>query len=151
MALTAPYLPNSEMAMLAWIKANPAAPPAATTLPGDPASWTATGFVVVRAVGGTGGMYTPERHPVLSLDVWTVNPSPGSQQAPWGKAQALAEQLHRAFFDPARFPIEASWPSYVDAVISSGWPLIEPRKVPGSEAGYAHVSFDAQLDWRPAT
>jgi hypothetical protein len=142
--------PNAEMAAVAWVKQVPGVDPTkvATTLPRDVDAWAATGFVTVSGVGGSPNVHVAMRRPVVSISAWAVTPN--SEKAPWGRAQALAERVFAAFYDPEMFPHRVTFPESVDfypASIRTGHPLAEPRKVPGSEAGYAQVQFDATFAW----
>lgn len=143
------HYPNIEMAATAWVKTIPAIDPTkvATTVPGDPTGWADTGFVQVMAVGGSPAVHTPMRSPTVSVSAWAV--SPGSQKTPWGKAQALAETVFNAFYDPHLFPFVAVFSplDYLPAIVRTGYPLSEPRKIPGNDAGYGQVQFDAMFTW----
>jgi hypothetical protein len=145
--LAPPYAPNAEMVGIAWVKSLPGmdATKVATVVPGDTSKWSATGFVTVTAVGGSPNIYVPMRHPVVQISAWMVREN--SEKAPWGEAQVLAEAIHAAFYDQANLAQTFTWTNYRPAVLHSGYPLQEPRKIPGSAAGYAHVQFDAQLHW----
>jgi hypothetical protein len=140
--------PNGELALVALIKTIPGVPPGkvATTLPGDTSTWGTAGFVQVASVGGSPLLGQPLRAPVLSVSAWCVTPN--SQKSPWGQAQALAELVFEALQADATYPVEPAMPAgYGAARVLSGWPISEPRKMPGSEAGYAHVQFDLSIRW----
>lgn len=147
------HYPNAEMAAQGWIRSVPGVDPTkvATTVPADASLWADTGFVQLMSVGGSPAVHTALRHPTLSISAWAV--APGSQKTPWGKAQALAETVFQAFYDPARFPFVAVFSpmDYYPAMIRTGYPLAEPRKIPGNDAGYAQVQFDAVFTWTVRT
>lgn len=143
----APHSPNADIVLVSWLKTVPGVDPSkvATTLPANPAVWADAGFITVSGVGGTPDVYAPVRRPVMTISAWRV--SLNSEKTPWNLAMALAEHVFRAFYDPDLFPAELTWLTHRPAVLHTGFPVIEPRKVPGSTAGYAQVSFDVQIAW----
>jgi hypothetical protein len=116
-SLQPPYQPSTEQAALVWVKAQPQVPQGAVATS-------------------------------LPTDVnkW-ANTGFNSDKAPWGKTQALAEYVFHQFFDPAAFPLLGTIPNYFPVNVRTGYPLTEIRKVPGNPAGYAQVTFDAQIHW----
>lgn len=144
------YQPNAEMAVLAWVKSLPGvdATKVATTLPGDPTKWSDTGFIVVTGVGGSPLADVKLRRPVVSIACW--GNTPNSDKAPWGRTQALAETVFNGFYSTATFPFRATWDQFLPAIVLTGQPTTEPRKVPGSTSGFAQVQFDATFSWLTA-
>lgn len=142
-----PYRPNAEQAGVAWAKTIPEvdASKVATKLPADVTKWASTGFVVVSNVGGSTPVGIEVRQSVLSFDCYWANPN--SEKTPWGEARALAESVFHGFFIEDLFPQRFEIPSFLPVSVRSGWTNTEPRRVPGSVAGYAHVSFDATIAW----
>lgn len=141
--------PNAEMAMKAWCLSRPSTPAGkvATQLPKLDTDWSATGFIVVRSVGGFPDVDAALRNPVLSLSVFTTKP--GSQSPPWDMAFGLAEQLFAEFYEANAFPYASGFGplDYSPVKIMTGYPLSEPIKIPDSDSAYAQVSFDATISW----
>ena len=138
--------PNSELVAAAYFRALPGIVPAqvAMTLPEDTSKWSDAGFVELTIVGGTPGMYMESRNPVVSVDVWAVNPN--SSKAPWGKAFTLAQTVLDGMYGPVPSSLEI--PAGFDpARVASAYPLSEPRRIENDDASYAHVQFDASLVW----
>lgn len=117
----------------------------ATTLPKDNTTWSASGFVTARTVGGTPGLYTPLRTPVVTVDCWSVNPSSG--KPPWGKANYLAELIDagcRATNMQRTLTLPTNYPS---ARVLSAYLISEPRRAYGDEADYARYVMDMVFNW----
>ncbi|MGH8571199.1 MAG: hypothetical protein ACREX8_01310 [Gammaproteobacteria bacterium] len=144
------HLPSAELLMVAWLKGLPGVPPdgVATTLPGDPATWAALGFVQVTTVGGSPAVHTPLRNPVVAVDCWANNPN--SQKPPWGKASALAETIVSACYGDTAQRVVTMPAGYSNARLMAVYPLSEPRRVPADEAGFARLSVDLSVSWAVA-
>ena len=116
---------------------------AATTLPEDTTSWAATGFLTVHTVGGTPNGYYALRRPVLVVDTWAV--SPGSDKAPWGLANNLAETVVAGpDARGARLTLPGSFPP---ATVLEAQVLTEPRRVYGDTGGLARYTLNVALTW----
>lgn len=149
--------PTSELVAVAWLKGVPGVPESkvATRLPQDNSTWAASGFITVRAVGGTPHLDMPLRQPVMSVDAWAVNVSSG--KPPDGKALQLAERVRMACYGErsgvSGMPSigrDLTLPTgYMGARVISAQVLGEPRIVTESETSYAHAALDVQLDWVP--
>ncbi|GAA3230694.1 hypothetical protein GCM10017691_23880 [Pseudonocardia petroleophila] len=141
------HLPNTDVVTVAWLKTLSSLPPLAiaTSLPGDVASWANTGFVQAMSVGGTPGVHVPLQSPIVQIDCWAATPN--SQKAPWGKAGALAEAVYLAAveFDRRFEPVLPG--DFETARILSVYPISEPRKMTGDEAGFARYTLEIALAW----
>lgn len=146
-------LPSAESVAVAWIKDIPAilANQVATSLPGDINVWAQKGFVQVpMVVGGSPRIYIPVRNPVVQVDCYAT--TVGSSKPPWGMASRLAELIVAATYDQARMNTTLdTLPIEFDQVrVMSAYPLTEPRRIPGDDAGFARYQFDLRLVWRAA-
>ncbi len=141
-----PHLPSAELVAVAWLKTLDGVPSdgVATTLPGDPTVWAANGFVQVGTVGGSPAVHTPLRTPVVQVDCWANNSN--SAKSPWGKSSALAELVVAATYS-IRPRLLVMPEGFHNARLNTAWPLTEPRRIPGDEAGFARVNFDLALSW----
>lgn len=139
------YFPTPEQVAVAWLKTVTGVPAAkvATALPGDTTAWADTGFLTVRSLGGAGDVDLPRALAAVQVDAWacTVN----SQKPPWGLAGHLAGLVWQGCYDqpqPGRFVVlDDFYPARVSAV----FPLSQPRRIPGDEAGFARYELDLQL------
>lgn len=147
------HVPNSELVFEAWLKGIDGVPPngVGTTLPGDNTTWAASGFVQYSVVGGSPGVYVPEREPVFTVDCWAVRLN--SAKPPWGMANNLAETIVEACYQgvdetiPTARVVTISRSGYEQARVQSAYPLTEPRRMPGDEARFARYQFDLALFW----
>ena len=141
------FRPNSELVAVAWLKGlTYLGTRVATELPKNLSGWSASGFVVVSAAGGTGVQYTPMRRPVV--DVQTVAVAPESGRPPWSQSSQMAEQIVAATLDHPTVPRRVTMPSgYRSAFVRSVWVVTEPRRVPGDAGDFARFSMDLALDW----
>jgi hypothetical protein len=141
------YRPNSELVAVAWLKGiSYLGTRVATELPRSLSGWSASGFVVVSAAGGTGAQYTPMRQPVL--DVQTVAVAPESGRPPWSQSSQMAEQITAATLDHPTVPRRVSLPTgYRSAFVRSVWVVTEPRRVPADAGDFARFSMDLAFDW----
>lgn len=151
-----PLRPTAERVAVAWLKALSGIPDnaVATVLPGpDDAgnySWAASGFVqVVGVVGGDPGLDVPIRRSVLEISCWAVNVN--RKQPPWGRANALAEELVYAVYgyldstDP-RGPVVLP-DSYGGAMVHTAIVQSEPRRRPADPSNYARYGLELELVW----
>ena len=147
-----PYPPNAELLAVAWLKSLDGIPTngVATALPGDPTTWAIDGFVQVTLVGGTPAVHTPLRNPTAQVDCWANNPN--SLKPPWGKAHALLETVVAACYDDGTQQRVFVMPTgFGNARLLTVWPVIEPRRVPGDESGFARVTVDLSMVWTVAS
>lgn len=142
-------LPTSPLVAVAWLLSLPELlAGAGTTLPADASTWAAHGYVVCQPVGDQGNIYVPMRHPIVSMDVWTVALDSG--QAPVHQARQIAERIRAATFRDDRFPVTVT-PApgdYDPALIRTAYPLQgEPRLIPDPDGSRAHVQIDVAIMW----
>lgn len=117
----------------------------ATQLPRDNTTWAASGFVTVVTSGGSPGIYTPLRSPVVTVNTWAANPS--SNKAPWGQANNLAELIDlgcRAANAQRVLTLPGSFPQ---ARVLTAYLVTEPRRSYLDEGDYARYIFDLSLNW----
>lgn len=138
---------STELVAATWLRgvAGLSSAMVATQLPKDTTAWSASGFVTVRTVGGSPGLYVPLRSPVVTVDCWAVNP--GSAKPPWFAANALAELIDlgcRAADVNRTLTLPTGYP---DARVLSAYLLSEPRRAYGDSGDYAHYIFDLALHW----
>jgi len=139
---------NTDLAAVAWIGSLPGLTPSmvATALPEDNTTWAASGFVVVKTVGGAPQMYVPLRQPVVSVDCYAT--SGAGNKAPWAQANNLAEAVVSACQAAASFGAVLPGPSgYPNMRVLQAHALQEPRRVFGDKSFYARYQFDLQLYW----
>lgn len=142
------FFPSSEQVTVSWLKGVPGLDPSkvATTLPGDPAVWSASGFVQVPTVlGGSPPVDTPLYAPVVQVDCWANNPN--SQQPPWGKAASLAGAIEWATYRLGVQRVVVMGGGFNNARVLSVYPVSPPRRVPDDEAGFARYSLDLVVRW----
>lgn len=139
--------PSAELVATAWLKTLPGIPESgvATSLPGDPASWSTNGFIQVVTVGGTPPVDTPMRTPVVQVSCWANNP--GSAKTPWRKASVLAENVVAGCYADTQQRQLPMPDGYRGARIHAVWPISEPRRIPQDEAGFARVDVDLAVTW----
>lgn len=146
--MTTPALfPTTDLVASAWIASIPGmdSDMVGATLPKDVTKW-ADGFVQVMVVGGSPNLYLPVAQPVVSVDCWAVKP--GSDKAPWGRANYLAELIRSATYDPATVQRTLDLPgNYPAARCLTVYPTSEPRRVYSDEAGYARFNMDLAFSW----
>jgi hypothetical protein len=151
----------SEVVAIAWLLGVPGltadADHIGVTVPQrDPATslypWADTGFVqMVGVIGGTPGMYVPSRQPVVSLNLWAVNPDSGLP--PWGRARELGELIVADTYrttgrEGGGRDVSALMPAgYAGAYVQAAWVVSEPRRVPGDAGAYARLSMDMAFAW----
>lgn len=138
---------NTELVAVAWIGGVEGLTPGMVnvTLPKDNTGWAASGFVTVRAVGGSPGLYAPLRSPVCVCDCWAV--SPNSAKPPWGLANHLAELIVAGCLATNAERTVTLPDSYPGARVLSAYPVSEPRRAYGDQGDYAHYVLDLALHW----
>lgn len=140
------WFPTAEQLAVAWVKTVPEVDPSkvATTLPADAAGWAASGFVQVGIVGGSPSVHTPLLSTVVSVHCWAANLN--SNRPPWGRAGSLAAAIVWATYGHPAAVVDLGV-EFHRARLLSVYPLSSPRRIPGDEAGFAHVEFDAAMAW----
>jgi hypothetical protein len=138
---------NTELVAIAWLGTvtGLSTSMVAAALPKDATSWTSTGFVTVRTMGGTSSMYTPLRSPVVTVETWATNPN--SSRPPWFQANNLAELIDlgcRASDVQRTLTLPGNYP---DARVLSAYLVQEPRRAYGDQGDYAHYVTDLALHW----
>lgn len=136
---------NTELVAVAWLKgvSGLSNGMVGTSLPKDVTSWSSTGFVTARVVGGAPGLYVPMRNPVITLDFWAV--SPNSNKPPWGMANHLAELVRLGTEAAGR---NVTLPTgFNTATVKKAWLVSEPRRAFGDDGAYAHYIADMQMSW----
>ncbi len=139
--------PTTDLVASSWIASIAGMDPAMVgpSLPQDVTKW-AGGFVQVMTVGGTPNLYLPVAQPVVSVDCWACKP--GSDKAPWGRANYLAEVIRSATYDHPTVQRTLTLPGdYPEARCLTVYPTTEPRRVYSDEAGYARFNFDLAFSW----
>jgi hypothetical protein len=142
-----PLRANTELVATAWLGGVTGLSTAmvATQLPKDNSSWAASGFVTVRTVGGSPGLYVPLRAPVVGVDCWAVSPNSG--KPPWFQANALAELIDagcRATNGGRTLTLPTG---YSQARVLSAYLVSEPRRSYADEGDYARYVLDLALHW----
>lgn len=143
--------PGSTLVVCTWL-ATQALPcdGVGDTLPADPRTWSAQGWVhVPLVVGGSPQIHIPMRQPIVQIDTYTNRPE--SELAPWGRADHLAAAVLAAAH-AMRAPVTLAMPGgYPPVRLHSIWALSEPRRIPSDPAAYARVSADYETRWTVLT
>src|SRR5690606_35475747 len=139
------HYPSAEMVAVAWTKAvggdvDPSK--VATTLPADPAVWAATGFTTVTVLNASADAHVPLFEPVIAFDCWAC--APGSNEAPWGQAGAIASAIHWGTYR-AILPLVAIPTGFHPARVLTARHLDCPSRIPNDEAGFARVRLHVAL------
>jgi hypothetical protein len=142
---------NDELVAVAFLKTLHAdlASNVATRLPTDPAAWSATGFVVVRGLGGDQHAELPWQRPNLQFDVYAVNLN--ADDPPWDKAADLAARITDGARDMTKLHQALTLRTGYDQARVTALTCQRPRRQTGDPASYAWYQIDAQLDWVPLT
>jgi hypothetical protein len=142
---------NDELVAVAFLKTLHAdlATIVATRLPTDPDAWSATGFVVVRGMGGDQHAELPWQRPNIQIDVYAVNPN--SDDPPWDKAADLASLIATGARDMTKLNQALTLRTGYDQARVTALICQRPRRQTGDPANYAWYQIDAQLDWVPLT
>lgn len=138
--------PSHELVATLWLDTlGLTADDIGSSLPGDPTLWATGGYVQATTVGGQPAIHVPMFAPLVQVDCWAS--APDSRQAPWGKAGDLAGQVVAATYAFTK-PVDLVMPSDYEAVrVHSVYPVTEPRRIPGDDAGYARVNVDVIMRW----
>lgn len=141
------YRANTELVATAWLAgvAGLSSAMVAATLPKDTSTWASTGFVTVRASGGSPGIHVPMRQPVVTVDTWAVKP--GSAKPPWFQANYLAELIDvgcRAATAGRTVTLPTNYPA---ARVHSVYLVSEPRRAYGDQGDYARYTVDISMNW----
>lgn len=139
--------PNDELVAVAFLKTLHAdlATIVATRLPTDPTGWSATGFVVIRSLGGGRDLDVPWERPNVQLDVYAVNPN--TDDPPWDKAADLAALVEDGQYDMTKLNQPLTLRTGYDMARVTGFRPQRPRRQVGDPASYAWYQIDAALDW----
>jgi hypothetical protein len=138
---------NTELVALAWLAgvAGFSSAMVGATLPKDTTAWATTGFVTVRAAGGSPGIHVPMRSPVVTVDTWGVKPT--SAKPPWYLANHLAELLDVGCRTADASRTVTLPTNYGTARVHSAYLISEPRRAYGDAGDYAHYVADMALNW----
>lgn len=158
--MTSPAIPPADTDVLvaaAWIATIPGFTTAMTgdRLPPDvnpdrtQADWIRTGFVTVATVGGNPDQMLPINRPVMEVKCWAT--LPGSNDPPWGLAEAIAAAITRATWDRTTFarpltPV-VNGVEYPLAVVQAAYMATTFRRLYSDAADYACVQGDLALQW----
>lgn len=142
-----PNYPGTVPVVLAWLDTlTLPADGVGADLPTSPSDWSANGFVQVPVVaGGSPGVYTPVRSPVVQIDCWTNRPN--SELPPWRRCEHLAESVVAAMYAVTRPVTINLGEDWHPARLHSIYPISELRRVLDDPAHYARVTFDVQAHW----
>jgi hypothetical protein len=113
------------------------------------AAWIRTGFVTVATSGGNPDQMLPVSKPVISLKVWAA--LPGSNDPPWGLAEAIGAAITRATWDRTGFgrpltPV-VDGVVYPVATVKSAYMATTFRRLYDDAADYACLQGDLALTW----
>ena len=144
------YFPTPEQVAIAWLTGLDTVPAGkvATTLPGDPATWAADGFVQATSTGGD--VPDPElarMEYVVTVDCWANTGN--SQKPPWGKAGSLAAGItYAAVLDdqPGLFVFGDGFHS---VRLFAVYPVSPVRRIPGDPSGFARYQVDLTFTYIP--
>lgn len=142
------YYPTSDLVIVTWLKGiSELGNRVSTELPTtDASSWAASGYTQVTTVGGAPSIDYALANPVATLDFWAYAPNSG--RPPWNLANQVAEQVRRATLDHPAVPRLLTLPAaYDNARVITAYPVIEPRRIRGDDAGYARFTMDVQFSW----
>jgi hypothetical protein len=117
---------------------------------GNQADWVQTGFVTVATVGGNPDQMLPINRPVIEVKCWAT--LPGSNDPPWGLAEALGAAIKTATWDRFTFarpltPV-VNGVEYPVAVVTAAYMATTFRRLYADAADYACVQGDLALTWK---
>ena len=142
------YLPNTELVIVAWLKAIPGIDPdaVATTLP-EPGTWPGYQFIQPSTVSDDTDPHIPVFRPVVSIDCRAYRP--GSKRPPWGQANQLAEIIRMATYrtmvhDGLNLAMPAG---YSPARICPPWVIHGPHRMLGDQSHWARYQLDLGFTW----
>jgi hypothetical protein len=106
--------------------------------------------VTVATVGGNPDQMLPINRPVMEVKCWAT--LPGSNDPPWGLAEALAAAITRATWDRTTFarplvPV-VNGVEYPVAVVTGAYMATTFRRLYADAADYACVQGDLALTWK---
>lgn len=142
------HYPTPEQVAATWLSTVPSMPlnKVATTLPADVSTWADTGFVTVTTVGGSPkSIHVPVREPVIQIDVWAANPN--SPKPPWGRAGSLMQAIVDFTYYTEQPGVLYIRPGFYQVRVMSVFPIVEPRRIPGDEAGFARYQMDMAFSY----
>lgn len=139
--------PSSVQVFTAWLATLPglSASMVATTLPKDPATWEANGFITATVAGGSMGVDVPLRDPLIQVDAWACKAN--TARPPWGKAHALAELVINSGWARGQRADVTYRDGYYPARVSAVWAVSEPLPLYDDASSYARVRVDFRLTW----
>jgi hypothetical protein len=119
-----------------------------TTAP-MPAPWLQTGFVTVQTAAPGLDPVLPRRSPVMQVDCWAT--LPGSNDPPWGMAEALGEAITVAAWQRAAsvrvvIPL-VNGVEYPSAVVQGAYLATGFRRLYDDVADYARITANLALSW----
>lgn len=144
-------LPPSRLVAAAWLRAALPGVTVADRLPTASAETAEVGVVRLAVVGGSPDRDQPVRRPVVTAECW-CSPDPDTGAASWGRAEALAERLVAATYDPALTHLAvdlADRGDYGPARVLTVVALAEPAQVP-DPSDWSRFDVDLQLHWTGA-
>lgn len=141
--------PNSELVIVTFIRSLSIGPSATsgvgTTLPEDTSSWS-DGFVQIQVVGGSSGLDTRSKHPLVQLDVYV--PSINSSKPQWGKAATIAADIVEKLYALKSTGQELSLgATFKHARVQTAYAVSEPRRITNDPAGHARYTVDVTVNW----
>lgn len=151
MPATLPRLATNELVAISWLGSidGLSTQMAATQLPADDTSWSATGFITIALVGGSPNIYLPVKCPVFQVDCYAVKP--GSNKPRWAAANVLAETIRYATLQRTGFnrllSLSAGNVSYPAATVQTAYLTTEPRRKYSDVGDYAIYGFDLAMEW----
>lgn len=138
---------TAEHVAVAWLASLPAFSPAmvGTRLP-DGTDWSATGYLVVTAVGGSSEIHIPLDHPRVGVGCYAVLPDSGDP--PWNAAANLAAEINAASQDTTGVGQLLTLPTCdQNARLLSVYTTSIPRRSYGDYGDYACVPIELALHW----
>lgn len=151
LAPVGPFLPTNDLVGVAWLRQRVPgldAGQVATSLPRDPSSWRAAGFLTLSTLGRSPDVDIPVRHPAYRLDAWAAG-ADGSTKPPWNLANRLIELVRAATeSDTALYGKAVTLPAgYLGARVQAAYLLDEPQRIEGDPSGYARFTSLLAIDW----
>jgi hypothetical protein len=108
--------------------------------------WSATGFLVVTAVGGTSAIEFPLAHPLVSVQCFAVSADTGVP--PWNAAGNLAATIDAGCFAPTGVGQFVTLPNCDEnARVLSAYTTGIPRRSYGDMGDYACMVTQLALHW----
>jgi hypothetical protein len=138
--------PSSELVAQAWLETlGLTADSIGSSLPADPATWAAGGYVQVTTISGAPAVHVEFRRPTVQIDCWCTRLD--SEQVPWNRAGDLAGQIVDATYAMTGAVNVVLPAGYRPVRVHNVFPRSEPRRVSGDPAGYARVMVDLTFAW----